>query len=59
MGIKVLAELFYLAKEPDLMKITNNAALRDKFIQSILSIVESLELDGFLFAWKWPQCVLV
>jgi GH18 family chitinase len=52
-----MAEFSYISRDPDLMKITNNAALRTKFVQSVLSIVDSLEMDGLLFSWKWPQCV--
>jgi hypothetical protein len=59
MGIKVIAQLHYHAKEPDLMSITNNTAQRSKFIQSVLSIIEKLDMDGLYFSWKWPQCVEV
>lgn len=56
MGIKVLAQITVWESAENVQRISETAALRDKFAASVMDIMEQLQLDGLYFYWMWPGC---
>jgi GH18 family chitinase len=55
-GVKVVGKLALWYTSSNLMRISATADLRTKLAESIMAIMEQLQLDGLYLEWMWPGC---
>jgi GH18 family chitinase len=55
-GVKVVGNIWLWETSSNLNRISEKADLRKKFSESVLAVMEQLQLDGFYLQWVWPAC---
>jgi GH18 family chitinase len=55
-GVKIVGQLVLWETSSNLMRISASADLRTKLAESIMAVMEKLQLDGLYLQWMWPGC---
>jgi hypothetical protein len=55
-GVKVIGKLELWDTSSNLMRISASADLRTKLAESIMAVMEKLQLEGLYLEWMWPGC---
>jgi GH18 family chitinase len=55
-GVKIVGQLVLWETSSNLMRISASADLRTKLAESIMAVMEKLQLDGLYLKWMWPGC---
>jgi hypothetical protein len=55
-GVKVITRFAISSTGANFMRISEKADLREKMAESILAVMEQLQLDGLFLQWMWPGC---
>ena len=58
-GVKVIGIFGLWDTSENLMRISTTADLRTKMAESIMAVMEKLQLDGLYLQWMWPGCPAV
>lgn len=56
MGIKIIGLLNVNESAENFMRISEQATLRQKFVNSVFKIIDDVQLDGVYLTWYWPGC---